>query len=419
MPGGCSAVKQITVNALPMGITGTATVCEGANTTLANSTTGGTWSSSATGTATIGSTTGIVAGVAAGNATITYTRTATGCYRTTTVTVNQTPTAITGNSPVCTGSTMTLADAVGGGTWSCNAGTIASVGTATGIVTGGSSAGTANVTYKLANTCKVIAVVTVNATPNAITGASRVCVASTITLGSSAGGVWSSSNTSAATIGTSGIVTGTGAGNTTISYTTGAGCYRTKTVTVSSTPGAGSITGATSVNISETITLANAATGGAWTSSAASIATVNSSTGVVTGVAAGNAVITYTLNNGCGPATTTHTVSVTAGRAAGTTGGGVTSIVDVQSGITDAVVFPNPNKGEFTIRASVATNDDIPVAIEVTDMLGKVIYKSEATAQNGKMNQRISLQNVISNGMYMLILRTGNDSKTFHFAINE
>jgi hypothetical protein len=53
-------------------ITGTATVVAGSTTILSNATTGGTWSSSATGIATVSSA-GVVTGVAAGTATISYT----------------------------------------------------------------------------------------------------------------------------------------------------------------------------------------------------------------------------------------------------------------------------------------------------------------------------------------------------------
>jgi Bacterial Ig-like domain (group 2) len=54
-------------------ITGTPTVCIGATTTLANTTTGGVWSSTNTAIATVNATTGVVTGVAAGTATIYYT----------------------------------------------------------------------------------------------------------------------------------------------------------------------------------------------------------------------------------------------------------------------------------------------------------------------------------------------------------
>jgi hypothetical protein len=69
-----TTTRIVTVNPLPSAgsITGTATVTAGSTTTLSNATTGGTWSSSATGVATVGSA-GVVSGVAAGTATISYT----------------------------------------------------------------------------------------------------------------------------------------------------------------------------------------------------------------------------------------------------------------------------------------------------------------------------------------------------------
>jgi hypothetical protein len=72
--GAGTTTRIVTVNALPNAgtITGTATVTAGSTTTLSNATTGGAWSSSATGVATVGST-GVVSGVAAGTATISYT----------------------------------------------------------------------------------------------------------------------------------------------------------------------------------------------------------------------------------------------------------------------------------------------------------------------------------------------------------
>ena len=55
-----------------------------------------------------------------------------------------------------------------------------------------------------------------------------------------------------------------------------------------------------------TITLINSTPGGTWTSCCPWIATVNSITGVVTGMAEGNATITYSLTGGCITTTTVH-----------------------------------------------------------------------------------------------------------------
>src|SRR6185295_12533098 len=56
----------------------------------------------------------------------------------------------------------------------------------------------------------------------------------------------------------------------------------------------------------------NGDAGGAWTSSNNSVATVGSSSGIVSGVAAGTATITYTVTGtgGCANATATRTVTM-------------------------------------------------------------------------------------------------------------
>jgi uncharacterized protein YjdB len=82
---GCTSITVVTVNAGLPAITGTATVCTGLNTTLSNTTPGGTWTISDPSVATI-STTGVVTGVNLGNTTITYSNGT--CSATREVTVN-------------------------------------------------------------------------------------------------------------------------------------------------------------------------------------------------------------------------------------------------------------------------------------------------------------------------------------------
>lgn len=67
-------------------------------------------------------------------------------------------------------------------------------------------------------------------------------------------------------------------------------------VTVNPLPSVGNITGNSNVCVSQTILLSNATTGGTWTSSDLTKASVSTS-GVVTGVATGSAIITYTVTN--------------------------------------------------------------------------------------------------------------------------
>lgn len=94
-------------------ITGTFTLCLGDNTTLSNTTPGGTWSSSSTAVATVNAA-GVVSSVAAGTTTISYNITnPSGCVSSATqdVTVNPTPVASTtptGPVVICTGASVTM-----------------------------------------------------------------------------------------------------------------------------------------------------------------------------------------------------------------------------------------------------------------------------------------------------------------------
>jgi hypothetical protein len=119
---------------------------------------------------------------------------------------------------------------------------------------------------------------------------------------------WNSTTWVKLPAGTTGQVLTMGSGGTPV----WAGC---------SLPTAGSITGIATVFTGSTTTLSNATTGGEWSSNATDIATVDS-TGIVTGVAAGTAIISYTKTLACGSATTTLAVTVTTLTIGASYGGG-------------------------------------------------------------------------------------------------
>ena len=244
------------------------------------------------------------------------------------------PSAISG-SIGCLGTTTTLSDAVAGGTWSSSDTTIATIGSTTGIVTG-ISLGTVTITYKITSSCTVTKVITINPMPSAITGTAVVCAGSTTNLtDSTAGGTWSSSNTGIATVGsTTGIVTGVSAGTATITYML-AGCYKTIIVTVNPSPTA--INGNLSVCLGLTQTLTDGIGGGTWTSGNTGVATIGSSSGVVTGIALGTATITYALSDGCNPVYATVTVNPLPDSITGTLQvcvGSTTNLTDATAGGT-------------------------------------------------------------------------------------
>jgi uncharacterized protein YjdB len=292
LSSGCFSTKTVTVLVTPASISGSTSVCAGSTTVLSSMTGGGTWSSSDGSIATVG-VSGIVSGVSNGSATISYTL-SNGCYTTSMMYVAPVPSSISGLGSICVGSSLSLSASPSGGSWSVNMPSIAtidSVGNVTGV-----TGGNAIVSYTIGDGCRVTGVVTVNANPSAIGGTLSVCEGATTTLTCApGGGSWSSSNTSVATIVTSGVVSGLMSGTTTIEYTTAAGCSRSTVVTVTGLP---SISGTLSTCTGGgTTTLVGSPSGGVWSSSNTGVATVSG--GVVSGITANTVNISYTVGGSC------------------------------------------------------------------------------------------------------------------------
>jgi uncharacterized protein YjdB len=343
-------------------------LCSGNSATMSNATSGGTWSSDNTSLATVGLTSGVVTGVSAGVVVITY-RTGGGCYTTTTITINETPAAITGSTYVCAGQTTALYNATVGGTWissNTSVATVNSIGLVTGV-----NAGTAMIYYTVGGSCGVSVTVTVGAMPAVITGGgSSICTGSAMTLSSTTvGGTWTSNSSGVASIGlTSGTVTGHSAGTAVITYTLSSGCYRTAVVTVTPMPEVAPISVSAPVFCVGTPSYVSSATsGGVWTSGNTAVVTVSAS-GTLTGISTGTAIISYALTGTCGTSYATTTVTVNGvpdpGVISGTSSVCIGSVIALHASVTGGVwISGNPeiattcpcNSGQVTgIAAGVA-----------------------------------------------------------------
>ncbi|MDR0420131.1 MAG: Ig-like domain-containing protein, partial [Prevotellaceae bacterium] len=220
-----------------------------------------------------------------------------------TVTVNALPEInISGNLFVCETQTTQLTASTPSGTWQSLNPAIATV-NSSGLVTG-ISAGNATIRY-IAGSGSCIdsadVTITVNALPVVnINGNLFVCENNTTQLTASPpSGTWQSLNPAIATVNSSGLVTGVSAGNATIRYIAGSGsCIDSAdvTITVGSLPNV-SINGNLFVCENHTTQLTASTPSGTWQSLNPAIATVNSS-GLVTGVSAGNATIRYIAGSG-------------------------------------------------------------------------------------------------------------------------
>jgi len=174
--------------------------------------------------------------------------------------------------------------------------------TATWTVTNGACVNTDN------------AIIKVNPLP-VLSGAASLCFGAAVQLSPSTGGVWTSGNTSRATItggGLASVATGATQGDVTFTFTQNSqngGCVNTKTVAV--TPQI-NITSASDYICGPTGTLQLAAnvTGGTWSSTnGTGAATIDATTGLATATATGTVSFIYTAANGC---TGTKQITVTA-----------------------------------------------------------------------------------------------------------
>ncbi len=292
-------------------ITGPTTICLGGWATLTGSPSGGvwTWGPGTTGLMTPWGVT--VWGTSLGTKTVTYTVTRCGITSTTTHVVNVigpptvTPILPTPPPVFCPGTTVALSNATAGGVWSSSNSSVATIHPLTGVVSV-VMPGTTTIVYTVTNPCgsataKLVINVPKPGILNPIRNLPKICVGQTVYLyHPTTGGVWSSANSSIATVDpSSGLVTAVSSGTVLISYTVTFPCNIASVsvpVTVYPTP---TISGPSVICGSSTVTLSADVPGGTWSSSNTGVATVDENTGDVFGVYSGTSIITYTTVNGC------------------------------------------------------------------------------------------------------------------------
>jgi uncharacterized protein YjdB len=305
LPTGCTTSKRVFLILAPYPITGPHDMCLGQTRTLSNVISGGVWSSSSPFIADVVPSTGVVTGYNLGPATITYVL-STGCASTYGVTVNPIPVGISGLNQICESYTTTYTNITAGGTWSTSDTTIATINTTSGLLTA-VSGGVVTVTYTLGSGCNAMKTITVNGLPGVISTPLQVCEGSAINATtSSTGGLWSTADPGVAIVNAlTGSITGMsamtpglmGLGVTVVSYTLPTGCYRIENVTVNPLPNP--ITGQSDVCVGDVAVYNNATPGGGWMSSNPSLGSIDGVTGILTGIAAGNIIVSYVLPTAC------------------------------------------------------------------------------------------------------------------------
>jgi len=213
--------------------------------------------------------------------------------------------------------------------------------------------------------------------------------------------IWSSSDTSIATVSETGIVTGVADGSTTITVTTEDGSFtgtsfitvRTPVTRVSASPlfvivNVGATTQLTATIVPSDATNRNVS----WSSSNTSVATVDTS-GLVTGVAVGSAHITVTTQDGSITATSIVTVAESTV---------ITALDNNSSKVANAgiITYPNPVTGQLTV---VLRNEFTEEAtIQLFDNTGRMFINMKST---GTVNS-IDMGSLLS-GLYFIKISSG------------
>ncbi|MEI6276468.1 MAG: T9SS type A sorting domain-containing protein [Prolixibacteraceae bacterium] len=369
--------------------------------------------------------------------TLTETNTTTGCSNShaVVVTVNPLPAASVGvNRAICTGtSTQIGAVPVTGSNYSWTSipagftSTLANP-TVSPIV---------NTTYNLVETvaatgCSWSHNVTVSvnpapAAPSAITGTKSLCAGSTVILSDlTAGGIWSSSVPSVATVSSNGVITGISAGSATISYTvtSAGGCTNSVSavVTVNSpalqpgnfTAGPSSVSYGQYYVVYTVPFIAGVTYKWSYSGKGATIQGTTNSVKVSFSYKATAGTLSVTASNGCGtsiPRSMNITMLKGAilpdGEILPDSTGLVVSDLKINANIPEAInqlnVYPNPSSGSTNFVFQVG--EDAKVTLDIFNMSGQrmaTVYNDNTDA--GSIHQ--VMQNLsLPSGVYPCIMK--------------
>ncbi len=120
--------------------------------------------------------------------------------------------------------------------------------------------------------------------------------------------------------------------------------------------------------------------------------------------------VEVTAISSCGNVSTFNSVIIYVERT------GVTTVKGAAANIT---LVPNPNKGAFVVKGSLGTTASEEVTLELTDVLGQVIYRSKVMSRNGVIDEQVQLSGTVANGMYVLSVKTATDNKVFHVVVEQ
>lgn len=178
------------------------------------------------------------------------------------------------------------------------------------------------------------------------------------------------------------------------------------TVNIVATPG-------TTISAGQSVTL-NAMTAGAgpsptyqWSINSVNVPGATNSTFISSSFSNGDIVTVRVTSSGvCAGLIAARSVTITIG----------VGVNEIANAATDIRLMPNPNKGTFVVSGSVGQQSGDGF-IEVTDLLGQVVYRATAAVRDSKVDQAVELDKSLANGMYIMRFAIGGQSAVIHFVL--
>jgi gliding motility-associated-like protein len=145
---------------------------------------------------------------------------------------------------------------------------------------------------------------------------------------------------------------------------------------ITNRPVIGQLSGSQSICVGSTTLYSAATAGGVWSSSDTTVVRVNPITGLVSGVGAGIATLTYTLNgNGvCPPVIATRTITVNARPLAGVLSGNQSLCVGAQTGFSSSVAGGRWYSSNPSI-ASIGQSNGLLIALSAGSIVVKYVVQ--------------------------------------------
>ena len=81
-------------------------------------------------------------------------------------------------------------------------------------------------------------------------------------------------------------------------------------------------------------------------------------------------------------------------------------------------IYPNPAANNFIVELNT-TATEIVATIKLFNLIGEEIYFMNATVINGSISERITIQNVIPGGVYIIKVNVGEKEFTSQLIIQK